>query len=93
MHEEGFRIEIVGDGVGRKVAHRGASRRNVRFYWPDGQPFPDVPPTAKLPDDPVAALEAEHSRLGIHVDPESTTPLWNGEPFDVGWAIHTLWRP
>ena len=50
-----------------------------------------LPP--KLPDDPVAALESTHSQLGIHVDPETTTPLWNGERFDVGYAIYTLWRP
>ena len=93
VHEEGFRVEIVRDGVGSKVAQRGASRRNVRFYWPDGRPFPDVPPALKLPDDPVAALESKHSQLGIHVDPETTTPLWNGERFDVGYAIHTMWRP
>ena len=66
---------------------------SLRFYWPDGRPFPDVPPAPKLPDDPVAALESKHSRLRIRVDPETTTPHWNGERFDVGWAIHTLWRP
>ena len=83
MHEDGFGVEIVG----------GAGRANVRFSWPDGRLFPDVPPALRLPEDPVAALEAEHSRLGIRVDPETTTPLWNGEPLDVGYAIHTLWRP
>ena len=81
VHEEGFRVEIVGGG------------QEIRFYWPDGRPFPDVPPAPRLPDDPVRALEAEHGRLGIHVDPETTTPHWNGEPFDVGYAIYTLWRP
>ena len=89
VHEEGFRVEIVKDAEGGG----GAIRGNVRFYWPDGRPFPGVPPAPKLPDDPVAALEARHSRLGIHVDPETATPRCNGERFDVGYAIHTLWRP
>ena len=86
-------VEILEDRAGDKVAHRGASRGNVRFHWPDRRPFPDVPPAPKLPDDPLAALEAEHSGLEIHVDPDTTTPLWNGERFDVGYAIHTMWRP
>ena len=81
VHEEGFKVEIAGGG------------QEIRFYWPDGRPFPDVLPASKLPDDPVAALESKHSQLGIRVDPETTTPLWNGERFDVGYAIHTLWRP
>ena len=78
VHEEGFRVEIAGGG------------QEIRFYWPDGQPFPDVPPAPSLPDDPVGALEAEHTGLGIRVGPETTTPHWNGEPFDVGWAIYVL---
>ena len=81
-----------GDRGGRLV-DGGACRGNVRFYWPDGRPFPDVPTASKLPDDPVAALESTHSQLGIQVDPETTTPLWNGERFHVGYAIYTLWRP
>ena len=48
---------------------------------------------SKLPHDPVRALEAEHGRLGIRVDPATTTPHCNGGRFDVGWAIHTLRRP
>ena len=38
----------------------------------------------------IAALEAEHSGLGILVGPETTTPRRSGERFDVGWAIHTM---
>ena len=86
VHEEGFRVEIVGNA-------EGGGDRGVRFYWPDGRPFPDVPPAPTLPDDPVRALEAENGRLGIRVDPETTTPYWNGARFDLGWAIHMLWRP
>lgn len=90
VHEEGFTVEIVegggkdGDGDGGRVD------ANVRFNWPDGRPFPDVPPAPKLPHDPVAALEAKHRRLGIRIDPETTTPHWNGERLDLGWAIYVM---
>ena len=91
VHEEGFTVEIVGSGDPR-VSER-SDGTNIRFHWPDGRPFPEVPPAPKLPDDPVRALEAENGRLGLRVGPETTTPHWNGERFDVGWAIHMLWRP
>ena len=104
VHEEGFAVEMVEDAEGgggrgegrdprwRQVIHSGA-RRNVRFSWPDGRPFPDAPRAPRLPDDPVRALESKHATLGIHVGAETTTPHWNGESLDLGWAIHTLWRP
>jgi hypothetical protein len=89
VHEEGFGVEIADAGsgpVGRVIGGYG----NVRFKWPDGRCFPDVPASSKLPDAPVAALKSKHSRLGIRVGPETTTPLWNGEPFDPGWAIYVM---
>ena len=86
VHEDGFSVEIVTDTEGKG----GGS---LRFCWPDGRPFPDVPPAQKLAADPVAALEAKHSQLGVHVGPETAIPLWNGDPFDVGYAIYTLRRP
>ena len=95
VHEEGFAVEIVTDaegGRGRGRGRGGGGGTSLCFYWPDGRSFPYVPPAPRLPHEPVAALEAEHSRLGICVGPETTTPLWNGERFDVGWAIYTLRR-
>ena len=94
VHEEGFGVEIVADTKGGGGAGpgpgAGATRRSVRFHWPDGRPFPEVPPAPRLPHDPVRALEAENSRLGIRVDSETTTPHWNGERFDLGWAIYVM---
>ena len=81
VHEEGFRVEIAD-----------RYDTTARFYWPDGRRFPDVPPPPILPD-PVADLKSNHGRLGIRVGPDTTTPLWNGEPFDVGWAVHVMWSP
>ena len=82
VHEEGFGVEMVKGADG-----------SLRFYWPDGQLFPDVPPASRLPRDPIAALEAEHSKSGICVGPETSMSLWGGEAFDVGYAIYALRRP
>ena len=98
VHEEGFGVELVenagGCGRGRGRQGRREPRRDeLRFYWPDGRPFPQVPQAPRLPVDPVAALEDHNRTLGIRIDPETTTPHWTGERFDLGWAIHTLWSP
>ena len=99
VHEDGFRVEMVTDteGKGRGEARGTGEGRgrggSLRFHWPDGRPFPDVPPAQRLAADPVAAFEAKHSQLGIHVGPETAIPLWNGDRFDVGYAIYTLRRP
>ena len=82
-----------GSGRGEARGRRGGGGGSLRFHWPDGRPFPDVPPASKLPHDPIAALEAEHSKLGIRPGPETAIPLWNGDPFDLGYAIYTLRRP
>ena len=87
VHEEGFRVEIATDTEGKGEGRGGG---NLRFYWPDGHLFPDVPPTSQLPHDPVVVLEAEHSKSGIRIDPETGMSLWGGEPFDVGYAIYAL---
>ena len=72
-------------------ASGGITRGSVRFYWPDGRLFPDAPAAPELPSgDPVAALEAEHGSLGIRPGPDTTTPRWNGEPLDLGWAMYVF---
>ena len=84
VHEEGFAVEIVENG------DDGAARGGIRFAWPDGRLFPNVPAASRLPADPVAALESKHATLGIRVGAETTTPHWNGESLDLGWAMSTL---
>ena len=82
------KMRSAEEGGGREEGRGGGT--SLRFHWPDGWLFPDVPPASKLPHDPIAALEAEHGKLGIRIDPETSMSLWGGEPFDVGYAIHAL---
>ncbi len=77
VHEEGFRVALADDG-------------RVHFGWPDGRAFPDAPPASPVPTlrgDPVTALEREHQRSGLEIDPWTATPSWDGESFDLGLAI------
>jgi len=80
IHEEGFRVELVGKG------------EEIRFFRPDGRPIPTAPEAPPLPAEPVAEMVRAHSEEGIEPDAWTATPLWYGEPFDLGLAIDML-RP
>jgi 5-methylcytosine-specific restriction endonuclease McrA len=77
VHEEGYRVERQADDA-------------LLFYRPDGRLFPEVPPSAPVPHDPLATLRAQHEAEGFHLDPATATPDWFGERLDVGWAIDVL---
>ncbi|MCH7563472.1 MAG: DUF222 domain-containing protein [Gemmatimonadetes bacterium] len=77
VHEEGFRVELDGRG-------------QPRFRRPNGTPLPAVPPAPNLGPSPVADLEREHRSLGVAPGAHTTTPLWLGEPLDLGLAIDLL---
>ena len=74
VHEEGFGVALTDDG-------------RVHFRWPDGRPFPDAPYAPRLKEEPVRALEREHERMELGIDPGTPTSLWQGESFDLGLAI------
>ena len=79
VHEEGFGLEVVEAGL--------------QFSHPDGSLIPEVPEVPEVPNtpaDPVRALERAHSERGFEPDAWTPTPLWNGEPFDVGMALEGL---
>jgi len=57
----------------------------------DGRPLPEVPPPLP-PADPVAAIDEEHSALGLTIHARTSCARWLGEPLDVGWGIDVL-RP
>jgi 5-methylcytosine-specific restriction endonuclease McrA len=77
VHEEGYQVERDPDGA-------------FQFRRPDGRPFPDVPPPATVPANPVPALRARHLAQGLRLDARTAGPGWLGERLDVGWAIDVL---
>jgi hypothetical protein len=77
VHEEGYQVQRLPDGA-------------LRFRWPNGRAFPDVPPPAPVPADPVTALQAQNEAQGLGIHARTACPTWLGERLDVGWAIHAL---
>ena len=77
VHEEGFGVEFLPND-------------ELRFYWPDGRAMPDVPPSPKLEDEPVAALMERNRQLGLEADAWTSCPDWDGEPLDLDWAMAVL---
>jgi hypothetical protein len=77
VHEEGYQVA------------RGADEA-LEFRRPDGRLLPEVPSTASLPTDPVAALEAQHAAAGLAIGARTSCARWLGERLDVGWAIDVL---
>jgi hypothetical protein len=77
VHEEGYQVARGPDGA-------------LQFRRPDGRPLPEVPPSAKVPGDPVKALRASHDAQGLRVDARTGCLSWLGEGLNVGWAIDVL---
>ena len=81
VHEGGYRI--TRDGAG-----------DVRVTRPDGTPLPAVPRpprwTRRPGEDPLGPTAAGLAAAGLTIGPYTATPLWDGHPFDVGWALDVL---
>jgi 5-methylcytosine-specific restriction endonuclease McrA len=77
VHEEGYQVTSELDGT-------------LRFRRPDGQPLPEVPPSASVPDEPVVALRQCRDAQGLRLHARTGCPGWLGERLDVGWAIDVL---
>jgi Domain of unknown function (DUF222)/HNH endonuclease len=77
VHEEGFQAERQADG-------------QLCFRRPDGRLIPDVPAPAAVPANPTDTLQAQNAEAGLHIDAQTSTPSWQGERLDVGWAISVL---
>jgi 5-methylcytosine-specific restriction endonuclease McrA len=77
VHEEGYQMERSLDGA-------------LQFRRPDGRAIPDVPPPARVPADPVAALRTQNAAEGLRLHARTACPGWLGERLDVGWAIGVL---
>jgi hypothetical protein len=80
IHEEGFGVEIE-------------ALSEVRFTDPAGRPLPEVPLPPPIANDPAAALKGAHEEDGIDIDPWTGTPIWHGEPLDLGYTVMVLRQP
>jgi hypothetical protein len=74
VHEEAFQLKRLPDG-------------DLEFRRPDGRLLPDswLPPPS-----PVVAFQLLVQRLedgGIEVDPHTSTPYWEGGPWELGEAV------
>ena len=77
VHEEGFQVERTDD--------------DLKFRWPDGRPFPDVPePIAVQGDDPVLTLRMQNEEQSLSIDARTAFPRGLGEPLNVAYAIDVL---
>ena len=77
LHEGDFRVELDADGTSR-------------FYTSKGALITDAPPSSPLQGDSVAVLQRHHRDEGIEITATTGFPRWQGEPFDLGYAILAL---
>jgi hypothetical protein len=77
IHEEGFQVERQANG-------------ELVFRRPDGRPLPDAPAPAAVPANPTDTLQAQNAETGLHIYAQTSTPSWQGERLDVGYAISVL---
>ena len=80
VHEEGFTVRLDPTGI-------------AEFCWPDGRPFPAVPPPPRWSGPPLAPTDARLAASAIVIDADTATPDWHGERLDVGFAIDVMWMP
>ena len=80
VHEEGFTVRLDPAG-------------DAEFCWPDGRPFPAVPPPPRWSGPPLAPTDARLDASAIVIDADTATPDWHGERLDVGFAIDVMWMP
>ncbi len=70
---------------------RGQAPDALTFFTPAGIELKARPdPASPLPEDPVAALKALHVAEGLDIRPETNAIWWQGERWDLGWAVESL---
>ena len=77
VHEDGYQIEREPDD-------------ELCFRRPDGRPISDVPPPAAVSANPSDTVRAQNDAHGVQINARISTPNWQGERLDVGYAISVL---
>jgi hypothetical protein len=87
VHEGGYTVRGgVSAGSGPSP---GADA--LTFFSPAGIELKARPaPPPPLPDDPVGALKALHMAEGLEIRPQTNIIWWQGERWDLGWAVESL---
>lgn len=78
VHEEGYRVEPLGDGT-------------FRFTRPDGREIPGAPPRPSVGDDAVSGVVEQLTEAGLDADALDHYPQWDASSLDLGLAIETMW--
>jgi hypothetical protein len=69
----------------------GRAPNALTFLSPAGIELNARPdPAPPLPEDPVAALKALHTAEGLDIRPQTNIIWWQGERWDLGWAVESL---
>jgi Domain of unknown function (DUF222)/HNH endonuclease len=70
---------------------RGRAPDALTFFSRGGVELKALPdPAPPLAEDPVAALKALHVAEGLDIRPETNIIWWQGERWDLGWAVESL---
>jgi hypothetical protein len=75
VHEDGFQVERLADGV-------------LEFRRPNGRVLPEVPALPAVPADAERLLRAQNA--GVHLDATTLRASWSGDRLDVGYAIDVM---
>ena len=62
----------------------------VRFYSPDGRSMEQAPRPPKWAGEPLELLLHQLEEQGIKIDDDCGLPDWDGESFDLAWAVEAL---
>lgn len=79
VHEEGLQVEMI--------------EGQPRFRAKNGNPLPSSPPAPTILEDALAVLPRRSAESGLAVDPWTCSSGWEGEAFDVGFALDGLRQP
>jgi hypothetical protein len=74
VHEGGFAVRAIGPG-------------RFRFQRPDGRAIEAVTPPRAVAGCPAGRLRAANQALGLRIDEETGTTLWDGVPMDTALAV------
>ena len=77
VHEEGFGVERSADG-------------EVVFRYPGGRSIDLAPQAPVWAGSPLGPTDARLGEDQAMIGPDTGTPSWGGEPFDLPWAVSVM---